>query len=58
MGPTATLYATDWKLVGTTQSGQPLYSPHGKCREKQNCTGPGCRVETGKTARKRGKVSP
>lgn len=25
---------------------------HGKCQNGENCTGPGCRAHTGKTARK------
>lgn len=29
-----------------------VHGRHSKCREGDNCAGPGCRVHTGKTARK------
>lgn len=31
----------------------PGKSPHEKCQDRGNCTGPGCRVRTGKTYHKR-----
>lgn len=31
----------------------PKDGPHGRCQDRGNCTGPGCRVRTGKTYHKR-----
>jgi hypothetical protein len=31
---------------------RPVRGTHAKCQDRQNCTGPGCRLFTGKTARK------
>lgn len=33
----------------------PKDGPHGRCQGRESCTGPGCRVSTGKT---RGATAP
>lgn len=31
----------------------PPRDPHDRCQERDRCTGPGCRIRTGKTTRNR-----
>jgi hypothetical protein len=33
-------------------------TPHGKCQDRERCTGPGCRVRTGKTRGERWERKP
>ena len=33
----------------------PLRATHEKCQERERCTGPGCRIRTGKTRANRSK---
>ena len=40
-------------MVFWTRTGNRVVSNHDKCQNRANCTGPGCRLQTGKTARKR-----
>lgn len=36
--------------AGATTHPRGSKRPHDKCQERERCTGPGCRVRTGKTA--------